>query len=115
STHVHCSLLHRPHYPLSPPAPLFYSLLLYCSRALPDLHSFPTRRSSDLQSFAVGSRQPISQTSSGKVIISGADFPNTTIPTYGRSEEHTSELQSPYDLVCRLLLEKKKKKNKKLN
>src|SRR5207248_9014015 len=30
-----------------------------------------------------------------------------------RSEEHTSELQSPYDLVCRLLLEKKKK-NKRL-
>src|SRR5438094_7230387 len=29
-----------------------------------------------------------------------------------RSEEHTSELQSPYDLVCRLLLEKKKKKRK---
>src|SRR5207248_4967182 len=28
-----------------------------------------------------------------------------------RSEEHTSELQSPYDLVCRLLLEKKKKIN----
>src|SRR5437867_10085848 len=28
-----------------------------------------------------------------------------------RSEEHTSELQSPYDLVCRLLLEKKKKEN----
>src|SRR5438094_5168188 len=28
-----------------------------------------------------------------------------------RSEEHTSELQSPYDLVCRLLLEKKKRKN----
>src|SRR5437867_9190582 len=28
---------------------------------------------------------------------------------HGRSEEHTSELQSPYDLVCRLLLEKKKK------
>src|SRR5207248_11649620 len=26
-----------------------------------------------------------------------------------RSEEHTSELQSPYDLVCRVLLEKKKK------
>src|SRR5207248_3552547 len=29
---------------------------------------------------------------------------------YRRSEEHTSELQSPYDLVCRLLLEKKKYK-----
>src|SRR5437867_6753748 len=32
-----------------------------------------------------------------------------------RSEEHTSELQSPYDLVCRLLLEKKKKKKNLIN
>src|SRR2546426_6780740 len=30
-----------------------------------------------------------------------------------RSEEHTSELQSPCNLVCRLLLEKKKKKKKR--
>src|SRR5437773_7025786 len=30
----------------------------------------------------------------------------------GRSEEHTSELQSHHDLVCRLLLEKKKNNNK---
>src|SRR3989454_2302078 len=30
----------------------------------------------------------------------------------GRSEEHTSELQSPCNLVCRLLLEKKKKRYK---
>src|SRR5437868_13304785 len=29
---------------------------------------------------------------------------------HGRSEEHTSELQSRFDLVCRLLLEKKKNK-----
>src|SRR5207249_11995997 len=34
-------------------------------------------------------------------------------PTFVRSEEHTSELQSRFDLVCRLLLEKKKKKKKK--
>src|SRR5437868_13255324 len=32
----------------------------------------------------------------------------------GRSEEHTSELQSRFDLVCRLLLEKKKKNKKKI-
>src|SRR2546426_798628 len=32
-----------------------------------------------------------------------------TISPWGRSEEHTSELQSPCNLVCRLLLEKKKK------
>src|SRR2546426_7304221 len=32
-----------------------------------------------------------------------------------RSEEHTSELQSPCNLVCRLLLEKKKKKKHKIH
>src|SRR5260221_5574185 len=32
-------------------------------------------------------------------------------PASGRSEEHTSELQSHSDLVCRLLLEKKKKRH----
>src|SRR5437773_6591378 len=38
---------------------------------------------------------------------------NTPVATRAtRSEEHTSELQSHHDLVCRLLLEKKKKKNK---
>src|SRR5438309_7413657 len=31
------------------------------------------------------------------------------LPAHGRSEEHTSELQSQFHLVCRLLLEKKKK------
>src|SRR2546426_4507145 len=34
--------------------------------------------------------------------------------TSARSEEHTSELQSPWNLVCRLLLEKKKKKKDNL-
>src|SRR5256885_3871000 len=35
-----------------------------------------------------------------------------TPQTYARSEEHTSELQSPCNLVCRLLLEKKKTNNR---
>src|SRR5437879_12017267 len=35
------------------------------------------------------------------------------LPAAARSEEHTSELQSPMYLVCRLLLEKKKKKKNK--
>src|SRR5256885_10975816 len=34
--------------------------------------------------------------------------PRALDPVHGRSEEHTSELQSPCNLVCRLLLEKKK-------
>src|SRR5256885_13251096 len=35
--------------------------------------------------------------------------PRDAFPGQERSEEHTSELQSPCNLVCRLLLEKKKK------
>src|SRR5438874_11954516 len=42
---------------------------------------------------------------------SAPDAPVTTRALAARSEEHTSELQSRRDLVCRLLLEKKKKKN----
>src|SRR2546421_7859611 len=55
----------------------------------------------------------------GEVLFSSESFvtirsagPATTIPAASvdsRSEEHTSELQSRSDLVCRLLLEKKKK------
>src|SRR5438105_7503897 len=38
--------------------------------------------------------------------------PNVLVEAFVRSEEHTSELQSRVDLVCRLLLEKKKKISK---
>src|SRR5438445_1363342 len=41
--------------------------------------------------------------------------PARTTMTFTRSEEHTSELQSRQYLVCRLLLEKKKKKNTRIN
>src|SRR5256885_8782343 len=46
----------------------------------------------------------------------GVHYPTTgNNPSSMRSEEHTSELQSPCNLVCRLLLEKKKKKKTKQN
>src|SRR5258708_26840881 len=41
--------------------------------------------------------------------------PGREVACTSRSEEHTSELQSPDHLVCRLLLEKKKKKTKYLH
>src|SRR5690348_18128292 len=41
--------------------------------------------------------------------------PITAVSEFPRSEEHTSELQSPVHLVCRLLLEKKKHKRNILN
>src|SRR3989454_7005291 len=40
--------------------------------------------------------------------VLGKYHPHGDSATYERSEEHTSELQSPCNLVCRLLLEKKK-------
>src|SRR2546427_3593192 len=39
-----------------------------------------------------------------------SSMPSSAMPSPKRSEEHTSELQSQSNLVCRLLLEKKKKK-----
>src|SRR5205814_9087769 len=60
-----------------------------------DLHSFPTRRSSDL---FLGRRRRLNPRSG----LTTAWAKRTR-----RSEEHTSELQSLRHLVCRLLLEKK--------
>src|SRR5699024_11483957 len=45
-----------------------------------------------------------------RVTIKGPKGTLENVVVLGRSEEHTSELQSRFDLVCRLLLEKKKKK-----
>src|SRR5690349_23102384 len=46
---------------------------------------------------------------SGQINLSGNNTYTGTTSIIGRSEEHTSELQSRRDLVCRLLLEKKKR------
>src|SRR5699024_12534123 len=72
-----------------------------CSFHHLDLPSFPTRRSSDLSTgpYSMITQQPLG----GK-----AQFGGQRTVLYHRSEEHTSELQSRFDLVCRLLLEKKK-------
>src|SRR2546421_2673199 len=58
-------------------------------------------------------RGPGEETSYGNtgVIVGASVFP-TAFPRSLRSEEHTSELQSRSDLVCRLLLEKKKKNDR---
>src|SRR2546426_8283694 len=56
-------------------------------------------------------RRPDQQALTWKAFI-GPSIKAATLDR-GRSEEHTSELQSPCNLVCRLLLEKKKKKKRK--
>src|SRR2546426_3810456 len=61
-----------------------------------------------------GSRDPPGAADRGQVPRGAPDPPRAPPEALGpqRSEEHTSELQSPCNLVCRLLLEKKKKKQK---
>src|SRR5688500_19808297 len=71
-----------------------------------DLHSFPTRRSSDLSPRGPWRRRARARSCS----FGAVDFREVLgeLVEQLRSEEHTSELQSPCNLVCRLLLEKKK-------
>src|SRR5690606_39594153 len=91
----------------------------YTDRARLALHSFPTRRSSDLAPDVRDPRglpaQPVRQPVE-PVGPRADDRPGDLAPDRRedhplrgrRSEEHTSELQSRENLVCRLLLEKKK-------
>src|SRR5688500_20030014 len=80
--------------------------------------SFPTRRSSDLYRDVHAPYVPpppydrmFDKPGEGRP-LSEAEYksqpPDVRRPRRFRSEEHTSELQSPCNLVCRLLLEKKK-------
>src|SRR5205823_11009729 len=109
----------------------YSSFFFYSSAAHPYLHSFPTRRSSDLVvAIFKGTTQVAVSTYPAnalsylvpaggdgfyyaRVIADGAT--TGLLSQYilgvdlGRSEEHTSELQSLAYLVCRLLLEKKNK------
>src|SRR5207249_11116663 len=102
--------------------------LKQCYTDLTHLHSFPTRRSSDLA-------YRYNRLRSGDEALAlillfqfwsiwgiysalAYDYHDNVVAAmlvpwlfyyFHRSEEHTSELQSRFDLVCRLLLEKKKK------
>src|SRR5690625_5593851 len=81
---------------------------LYCSASLSYLSSFPTRRSSDLTDEADAVfREFLEPTVGIGVMRVAAVDDDVTRFQQGRSEEHTSELQSRGHLVCRLLLEKK--------
>src|SRR5437867_3968805 len=71
-------------------------------------NSFPTRRSSDLRVDLHEQRDERDEQQHRAAELVHQDELSRTM----RSEEHTSELQSPYELVCRLLLEKKRSKNK---
>src|SRR5205814_6017124 len=103
---------------------------LYCYLPHLHLHSFPTRRSSDLGWLTISpliyrrgttcfkrssglslTGKSVSKNAETCIAPSRRSCHRISAPpsVLGRSEEHTSELQSLRHLVCRLLLEKKKK------
>src|SRR2546426_8344218 len=71
---------------------------------------FPTRRSSDLHRVLLVRLAADAATTrdSAATRVDPGRRPRVLPCRRARSEEHTSELQSPCNLVCRLLLEKKK-------
>src|SRR5207249_9093895 len=104
-----------------------FAFFLYRSRDPQDLHPFPTRRSSDLtvwnpstrstNGYATRAATSAAHPSGRRALtvtgshLFGRALAHEAVGTEDedeRSEEHTSELQSRFDLVCRLLLEKKK-------
>src|SRR5690606_40318788 len=101
--------------PVSNPTPRIAQLLFLRYGDHRDLHSFPTRRSSDLMTRAtVLQTQTASRERPLSLRATNQRYSEPTLLEERRrlrSEEHTSELQSRENLVCRLLLEKKKKKN----
>src|SRR5207244_11258358 len=106
-------------------------LLLHPPTPHPKLNSFPTRRSSDLNELnlitdkIITTEDPVEYEIDGIIqcpINHEIDLtfaaalrsilrqdPDIILVGEIRSEQHTSELQSPDHLVCRLLLEKKKR------
>src|SRR5690606_41476008 len=107
---------------------LYHTSFAPCCRSAhhPDTHSFPTRRSSDLVAAAgedflvdaelaelVDNERNALALSVGEQVadqrgLAGPEEAGDDGDGDLRSEEHTSELQSRENLVCRLLLEKKK-------
>src|SRR5437588_5634036 len=114
-----------------PQRSLLFFFFFQCYGDRRDLHSFPTRRSSDLTDLCGGrwatsvptatvAKKPILLATQNDAGVSdpgpddihavgtlGMVIQVLRLPDGTRSEEHTSELQSHSDLVCRLLLEKK--------
>src|SRR5438046_7863978 len=82
---------------------------------------FNATATTEIYTLSLHDALPISfaRPSIGSWLSYGLGTVNQNLPSFlviaPRSEEHTSELQSLTNLVCRLLLEKKKKKNQKNN
>src|SRR5438034_3898524 len=100
--------------PLAPRSPLFPYTTLFRSRWAGSYSAACTMQVQPAAIWAVVGGQTaaglVAAPPPSGVSVALAGISRFTLPGRFRSEEHTSELQSHSDLVCRLLLEKKKKR-----
>src|SRR5438309_2834135 len=98
--------------PRPPRSPLFpYTTLFRSSGTCAPAHEQPREQREQDVPERVQQRDERGRCERGGVQVDGQRLARRTV----RSEEHTSELQSQFHLVCRLLLEKKKTTKKQMN
>src|SRR5438552_9927132 len=93
-----------------------YILFLYTTPVTTKIYTLSLHDALPIYQLESGSKPSCRSTSEGRESVEAPPPPQPARPLPGcaegafgpRSEEHTSELQSPDHLVCRLLLEKKK-------
>src|SRR2546426_12235689 len=92
------------------------SLVMQSLRVLSFFFFFNDTATTEIYTLSLHDALPISGARAAPIVAGAARTGRArhalrhAAPHRERSEEHTSELQSPCNLVCRLLLEKKKKK-----
>src|SRR5690348_17582660 len=104
-----------------------YFFFFFNATATPEIYTLSLHDALPISRWSTGARARFARSRRATGRSSGArrpasrpwaaarSWPSSSTPPCLRSEEHTSELQSPVHLVCRLLLEKKKKNKKKDN
>src|SRR3989454_7465992 len=83
---------------------LFFSFFFFNDTATTEIYTLSLHDALPISHLYANALADVSELAEWKARDQGGYYP------HNRSEEHTSELQSPCNLVCRLLLEKKKKK-----
>src|SRR5256885_12688705 len=85
-----------------------YTTLFRSRQANAQLEANVRKRTAELEKATAQLRGELEQRTHVQALLAEAAMTDVLTGLLNRSEEHTSELQSPCNLVCRLLLEKKK-------
>src|SRR5260221_594949 len=94
---------------LSPP--LFFFFFFFNDTATTEIYTLSLHDALPISQTTISAPTPATIRAPWDMLFHCFAIQSYFLPDGGRSEEHTSELQSHSDLVCRLLLEKKKKQN----